>query len=139
MNPSFWKRFFLAAAVFNFGAALGFAIPARACLRLLFGLENPEPAVLFLYWLFLLMVGLMGIGYGLVGLDIRKNRAFVQVGALGKILAVSASLWAWQAGIAGTAAVMALSGDIVWAVMFCVFLAKTGGLFSMETRIAAEG
>ncbi len=135
MNALFWKRVFLAAAAFSFAVVLSLGIPAAAGLELLFGLRNPGPLTVLIYRLFLLMVALFGAGYGLVALDIRKNRGFVQLGVVGKLAVLAAGLHAYLNGMMTGFALLALAGDLVWVVLFLVFLVKSGGLTALETRL----
>ncbi len=135
MNTAFWKYLFLAAAAFNVGMAALFAIVPETGLARLFYLTGPGPAVVLIFRLFLLMVALMGAGYALAGMDIRHNRGFIQIGVLGKAVFVAVTVCSYTQGLVSPLAVAAGSGDIVWAILFAVFLARTGGLFSLETRI----
>jgi hypothetical protein len=122
MSEAFWSRFFWLAGLWNVAAALALAsVPATAC-DLLFRDESVDPLVLFLIQLFALAVAAFGVGYARVGFDVHKNRAVVQIGGACKLILFPMALHAYFNGFGTGLLVALITGDVIWAGFFGVFL-----------------
>ena len=118
-----WRRFFLAAGVFNvFGGVMGFATLERGFSD--HGMELPRyPYALQLLFL---MVIIMGIGYVLVWRDPIRHRGIVWLGLMTKVAGFFMTYWALSSGQMPAAnRLQPLIVDLPWGLAFAVFLWRT--------------
>ena len=120
--PTWMRRALFATAVMNILAAAMFAPPARG-LRALAGMpEGEHPLYLATVGMFVL---LFGLGYLATALAGRADRLFVTLAAAGKASFSSLCVWYWAAGtVSGRAALMS-SADLVFAILFTIWLLET--------------
>lgn len=112
------RRALRASAVFNLGGALLFA--CAGSLGPLAGLPVPVPRV---YTALLAMfVLLFGASYAWLARQPRIDRPLVALAAIGKASAFALTLVSWLLGDVGGRAVVAISGDLVFAVIFAWWL-----------------
>lgn len=117
-----WKLFFALAALNNVavGAAMLIGVDQIAAQMGVTG-----PAASYIVGFAGLVIAIFGVGYALVALDPVGNRPLVVIGALGKASAVLfTSLHALAGHIPPNVYVLGMT-DLVWALIFCVFLQKT--------------
>lgn len=123
-TPNRDKTLFIAAACWNWLAAAGYVLagnPARAH----FGLppsNDPLSAQLFAA-----LVALFGLGYYYVSRDTAKNRAIVKLGIIGKMLVFLIFVYHAATGNIPWTFVIPTLGDVVFAVLFLLFLRRTAG------------
>jgi hypothetical protein len=109
----------LATAVMNVLAAVAF-LPAGAPLRTAAGLpEGGHPFYLASVSMFVLTFGL---GYLWAGMAGRAERLFIALAAIGKSSFVGLLVWFWLAGAVPARAVVLGSADLVFAMLFCLWL-----------------
>ena len=120
-----WMRWaLLATAVMNM---LGFALflPSADSLRQLAGLPQAEhPLYLANIAMFVL---LFGLGYLWAAIAGRAERLFLSLAALGKLSFVGIVVGFWLGGSLPLRAVLAVGGDLVFGVLFLVFLLRDEG------------
>ena len=121
MSEPHWRRVFLVAALFNFAAGLP-ALLAPAWALNTFGMA-PLPDHLFVRATGLL-VATYGIGYWLVSRRLTR-RDLVWLGVVGKLGVVALFTWAWRQGSLPTPAFAVGMGDLLFALLFLVFLATS--------------
>jgi len=119
----FWRLFFFAAAAFNF------CIGGPICFNPGWSHEiaytgNADAATLRFWGDFGFAVLLIGIGYGIVGLDVNRNRGMVWLGVLAKLFDVVTLSSRWYEGLAHTIELIPAVIDGVFAVFFVVFLLR---------------
>ena len=124
MTEKFWKKFFLLAAVWNFlgGGVAFYDLEANARIFYL----TPEAAVhpiLFLnlkilWWTVLTF----GLGYLMVAVNPAKNHGLVALAILGKLAVGYLWVKGYWAGLVSEIAFAGGVGDIIFAVMFVLFL-----------------
>lgn len=116
---TFWRGLFAVAALFNFAvAAAMLAAPAQVAERL----DISGPGGPFAILMTAILIGAFGVGYALVARAPAQNRGIVWIGAIGKLGVVVLAAMQYGAGIvpAGT---FALSlGDLVFVLLFALFL-----------------
>jgi hypothetical protein len=117
-----WRAFFVVAALNNLviGAIMVFDA-GEAAARI--GVTGPAASYIVAFGG--LLVAIFGLAYGLVAWRPLPNRNLVAIGALGKACAVALASWyALAHAIPPTVYQLAL-GDLVFALVFCVFLMGT--------------
>jgi hypothetical protein len=121
-----WSLFLYAAGLWNIGVATQALVPdlhARLFLRGRTTLD--DPVAMFYMQLALGVVGLFGVGYIVVGLNPLENRAIIGLGIAGKVFAFLSLVGVWWREIASDSALVLGFGDLLWAVGFSFFLART--------------
>jgi hypothetical protein len=68
---------------------------------------------------------LFGLGYALVAVAPDRNRGFVQLGVLGKVLVVLGMVQRFVSGVGTRWVLVAALGDLVFAVLYARFLWRT--------------
>jgi hypothetical protein len=120
--------------MWNIGIASQALVPdLHARLLLQSGGPLDEVATFYLQ-LALAVVGLLGVGYIIVGLNPRENRAILGLGIAGKVIALVMLTGIWWRGIANVSALLLGIGDLLWAVGFVVCLATTRAQLSESTH-----
>ncbi|HRD28884.1 MAG TPA: hypothetical protein PLO65_11340 [Caulobacter sp.] len=117
-----WKLVFMVAALFNFAVGLPMLLAPEAMLA---QLGQPVPDDLLMTRLASLLIVVLGIGYGMVARDPAANRPILWLGVLGK---APIPLLVWLSGGAAalaSSAFMLSLGDLAFAALFLVFLART--------------
>ena len=71
------------------------------------------------------LVGAFGYSYLRVAGDPRRFRSFIELGAIGKLLAVTAVTVPWLAGEIGWRLPSLIGGDLVFALLFIDYLRRT--------------
>lgn len=118
----FWKVVFALAAAFNFLVGLPLLLAPVAFYT---ALNQPVPTDLLSVQTSALLISVFGVGYAMVARDPPRNRAIVWLGLLGK---APLPLMVWlqvQAGKAAMSAFQLTLGDLLFAVLFVVFLVRT--------------
>ena len=117
-----WRLFFVVAALNNLGIGAMMLIGAdRAAAQI--GVSGPAAG--YMVGFGGLLVAVFGVAYGLVAYRPLPNRNLVVVGALGKSAAIVLASWhAMQNHIPQNTYLLAM-GDLVFVLIFCIFLAQT--------------
>jgi hypothetical protein len=117
-----WKAVFTLAAVFNFAVGLPLLLAPVAFYS---ALKQPVPTDLLSVQTAALLISVFGVGYAMVARDPVANRPIVWLGLLGK---APLPLMVWlqvQAGKASMSAFQLTLGDLVFSILFLVFLLRT--------------
>ena len=121
MGENFYKRMFLAGALWNVAGGVLIAV-ATPWVFSIAGLHPPDPPVFYDAWLALAIT--FGIGYYMVYRDMFGNKGIVVLGIIGK-LAFSAvfiySMFAFK-GQVPLFFLIPVSGDLVFVVLYWMFL-----------------
>jgi hypothetical protein len=72
-----------------------------------------------------MFIALFGWCYFLVALDPVKNRPFISVGAIGKLLAIVCAVVPWLSGTIQMKPPLLLAGDLILALLFLDYLWRT--------------
>jgi len=118
------RKLFTVAAIFNFLVALGLLF-GRPLVGPLFGLDPASGTNLVFLYLTGMFVALFGYSYLRIAQDPRRYRPFIELGIVGKLLAVCGATWPWLAGDVGWRIPFLAGGDLVFAVLFIQFLRLT--------------
>lgn len=116
-----WRFVFVAAALFNLAVGLPavvapqLAVSSTAVTDLL--------AVRLLGW----MIAVFGIGYTLVALAPLRHRGIVVLGIIGKAGVIGLTWWLAARGEAALATAQLALGDLLFVVLFSLFLYRTRG------------
>lgn len=126
-TTSRWSLLFWSAAAYNLiGASSPLLLP-QLFSSLFF--VSPPPTLSVVASLHLqfawFSVLLFGLGYGLVALNPACNRGIVFLAILGKLYVGVLFFLRWQQGFLKVSALLGGLGDVVFAVLFAVFLFKT--------------
>ena len=119
MQPKTARIIFYTAALFNWGAVLLF-LPALGIARQL-GID-PAPTGTIFEEVALAAVFAFGVGYWMVGNAPDRHRGIVQIGLAGKLMVVAIVVAHYLAGSASLAMTAVVSGDLIYAVLFILFL-----------------
>lgn len=112
------------AAAFNFSVGLGLLF-LRAWLAPILRLDQVEGANLVFVNIVGGLIVVFGYAYVLVARDPVRYRPYIPLGVLGKLVAVVAVLIPWFAGQVFWTLPMLASVDVVFAVLFLLFLRRT--------------
>lgn len=117
----FWRWYFLAGGIWNVLAGGVFStLPDHAFPVLT---DHPgDGASWFVLQLLCLAIVFFGVGYVVVGLDIRKNHAFVGVGAVAKVSLFALTAYGYGRGVCTLPMLVLTTGDLAWALAFSAFL-----------------
>ena len=121
MSPQKTRVLFRLAALFNWSAVV-FFLPA---LGLADRLGRGAPTDTAFEHLGIGAIALFGLGYWMVGSAPEKNRGIVQLGLLGKVVAIALVAGHYLAGNVSLPLALVVSGDVVFAVLFARYLATT--------------
>jgi hypothetical protein len=117
-RPTYYKRMFYAAAIFNWLAAA--ATLAKIALPSLIPIDSPfDP---FGGQVFALMVAVYGYAYFLVGRDPTRNDGIVRMGIVGKLFIFVLFLAHAIGGTFPFALMIPAFGDVIFAFLFLEFL-----------------
>jgi hypothetical protein len=115
------RLLFRTAALFNW-AAVAFFLPA---LGLANRLGRGAPSDTAFEHLGIGAIALFGLGYWMVASAPEQNRGIVQLGLLGKIVAIVLVVGHYLAGNVSLPLALVVSGDVIFAVLFARYLAAT--------------
>jgi hypothetical protein len=121
LSPQKIQILFRSAALFNWAAAVFFLPVLGLADRLGYG----GPTGTVFEHLGLGFIALFGLGYWMVASAPEQNRGIVQLGLLGKSLAVALVVGHYVAGNVSAPLALVVSGDVVFAVLFARYLATT--------------
>ena len=117
--PTWMRRTLFATAAMNCVAALGF-LPSARFARVAAGLPEEAPAV------YLLTIGmfilLFGVGYLWTALSGRAERLFIALSAAGKLTFFGMLATLWATGTLSIKAPVAAAPDLVFGLLFLVWL-----------------
>lgn len=121
---AFYRKFFLFATFWNFGAGLLGVVSLNFNLKLFYGVSGYAADYLFTlhyynFWLFILI---MGVGFFFVSKDVTRNYAMAVVGILGKTAAVAVWVYYYFTGQANWMVLVASAGDLLLVVVFIIYL-----------------
>jgi hypothetical protein len=119
---SFWRIVFALAAVFN----LAIGVSLAAAPDMIYAQGGQEPAADYFYARTAgLLIAVFGIGYAMVAVQPARNRAIVWLGVIGKACMPVLS-WSYvQAGLVGITSFYLSLGDLMFVILFAVFLWRT--------------
>lgn len=122
--PPWMRRTLFVTAVANGVAAAAFVPSARA-LRALAGFpEGEHPLYLTTAGMFVLLFGLAYLAAAVRG---RADRVFIAIAAAGKLTFVALLVWFWGIGMLPARAPLLGSADLVFGILFLVWLYDPGG------------
>jgi hypothetical protein len=121
LSPQRIRILFRTAALFNWSAVVFFLPILGLADRLGHGAPTGTP----FEHIGIGAVGLFGLGYWMVASAPEQNRGIVQLGLLGKVLAVALVVGHYLAGNVSLPLALVVSGDVVFAVLFARYLATT--------------
>jgi len=116
-TDAYARKLFGNAAMFNFVVALALLF-LRPWLAPLVRLDPVAGTNLVFVYLSAMLIGVFGYMY-------LRFRTFIELGVIGKLLAVGAVTWPWLAGDIGWQLPLLVSGDVVFALLFIGFLRRT--------------
>lgn len=127
MRDRSYSRMFLLAALWNVLAAVAGLIFYQFQLQLFFGSEAHTECFYqaFFCRVAITAVLIFGIGYYMVSRKTTSNRGFVWLGALGKLSLFCAFTCLFITGKVTAIAFAVALGDLVWAILFLMFLIRT--------------
>jgi hypothetical protein len=120
------RRLFGTAAAANFTVGLSFLLLPRPLTSLL-ALDPLIGSNHFFYYLSASLIVLFGWAYLRIAQEPRRYRSLIEIGAIGKLLAVGTATWCWLAGELTPRLPLLISGDLVFAALFIDFLRRTRG------------
>ena len=130
--PTWMRRALFATAGMNILAAAAF-VPVARPLRAVLGFpEAGHPLYLLTVGMFILTFGL---GYLWAAATGRAERLFITLAAIGKLSFFTTLVGYWVAGALPFRAALAGAGDLVFGVLFVVWLLQ-GGTFMRASRRA---
>ena len=124
-KKEYYKKLFLIAAIWNWIVSISLIILSLVAPDIVtsFGVQKP-PSFSFLQMLFLL-VGIFGIGFYIVYLDIESNRGIIQMAVFEKISFFVVFLIYFTLGEVGAPVLLLVSVDLIFGLLFIEFLLKS--------------
>ncbi len=120
--PTWMRNAMFATAGMNILGAALFA-PSAGALRAVAGFpEGENPLYLATVTMFVL---LFGLGYLWAAAAGRADRLFITIAAVGKLSFFSLLVWFWAAGAVSIRAPLVGTGDLVFGILFAVWLYGT--------------
>lgn len=118
----YYKYLFLLASVWNWAVSISLLILSLLAPNIItdFGVEIP-PSLVFLQMLFVL-VGIFGIGFFLVYMDITSNHGIVQMSVLEKFSFFLVFLIYFVIGDVGILVLLLVIVDLIFGILFIEFL-----------------
>lgn len=117
-----WRVFFAVAAFFNFAVATAMlVVPARMAPHLSIGGAG-APYVTATVGI---LIGAFGIGYAMVANSPSRHRGIVWIGMVGKLGIAAVAMLQFAAAIIPFNYFVLGMGDLVFAIMFGLFLRRT--------------
>jgi len=118
----YYKYLFLLAAIWNWIVTISFLILSFVApdVLSLFGVEIP-PSLAFLQMLFIL-IGIFGVGFFIIYLDIESNHGIVQMSVLEKLSFFVVFLIYFIIGDVGILVLMLIIVDLIFGLLFIEFL-----------------
>jgi hypothetical protein len=87
---------------------------------------DPAPGTnRFLLYMTAFLVAMFGYAYLRIAADPRRYRSFIELGVIGKLLAVTAATLPWLGGEVGWQLPFLIGGDLVFALLFLDYLRRT--------------
>jgi hypothetical protein len=123
-TTSYAGMLFGTAAFANFAVAFA-VLFLRPTWAPLVGLDPITGTNLVFMYLAAFMIATFGYAYARIAQDPRRFRPFIELGAIGKLLAVAATTGPWLAGQIGWQIPFVVGGDLVFALLFIDFLRRT--------------
>ncbi len=123
MSPSYTRLLFVSGAIFNLLAGLPFLI-APEFMAALMGLELNATAAMFLQLTFALVV-VFGWVYWMIARDPVRNRPYILLGIILKLLVVAIFFGHWLSGNIPWQLPALASGDIFYALLFWLYYRRT--------------
>jgi len=117
-------RLFGTAAAANFSVGLSLLF-LRKHVEPLLGLDPITGTNLVFFYLSGTLIVTFGYAYLRIALDPRTWHSVIQLGAIGKLLAVASAAWPWLAGEVGGRLPLLASIDLVFALLFIHYLRRT--------------
>jgi hypothetical protein len=115
-----------------FGVSAAFNLAVGGALLLLrptllgrLGFDPVEGSNIVIANLTAMFIMLFGYCYALVAFDPVKNRPFISVGAVGKLLAIGCAVVPWLSGQIAMKPPPLLAGDLILAILFLDYLRRT--------------
>lgn len=115
------RRLFGVAAMFNLGVASGMLF-ARDQVGPLLALDAATGSNLQVANLAAALIAVFGYAYWRAALDPRRYRAYIELGVIGKLLAIVAVAIPWLKGAAGWQLPALAVGDLLFAALFIHYL-----------------
>jgi hypothetical protein len=120
-NHTAARWLFGTAAIFNLSVAAALLL-LRSWLMPILNLDPIEGSNAVMLNLTACFVGLFGYAFALVASDPLKYKPFIQLGAIGKMLAVAWVLAPWFMGKVPAALPVFIVADLIYALLFIAFL-----------------
>ena len=121
---SYARRLFGTAAFFNVVVALALLF-LRPVLGPLVGLDPVAGTNRVFLYMTAFLIGTFGYAYLRIAGDPHRFRPFIELGTIGKLLAVTAVTWPWLMGEIRWQLPLIVGGDAVFALLFLDFLRRT--------------
>jgi hypothetical protein len=124
---SYARKLFGFAAACNFAVAFGFLF-LRPVLHPLLPLDPVTGTNRVFFYLTAFLVAAFGYAYLRVAQDPRRYRPLIEIGVIGKALAVTAAAIPWLDGGIGWQLPALLGGDLLFVLLFLDYLRRTAGV-----------
>jgi len=137
MTDSFYKKMFFLAGIWNILIALTGLIATDFSVALFFGADAVTENFLAVlhYRFFVIVVLIFGAGYIMVSVDLMLNRGIVWLGLFSKLILFAFYIYYYMADKATLLAMVALTGDLLWAFIFLLFIHQTRNRVKVNTIV----
>lgn len=127
MSDNFFIKVFFLGALWNICLGLAGILFYDLTITLFFGAEAVSHDLVssLFYRLFMAAIIIFGIGYYIVSRDLSRNRAVLWLGLAGKITLFIVFTVLFVTGNATILAILTLTGDLAWSILFLLFLWQT--------------
>jgi len=127
ISNDLWQKMFFLGSLWNIGIGLIGLCFYNFAITMFFGAEavTDNLLVLIFFRFFIIAVMLFGIGYYVVSRDLSGNRALVWLGLIAKLIIFFTFVYYYALGQATWFSVFAVSGDLLFSILFIMFLYQT--------------
>jgi hypothetical protein len=122
-----FSRMFVLAGLWNIGIGLTGACATDFSVALFFGPGAVTDAFLaaLSFKLFMVAITVFGVGYYMVSRDLTMNRGIIWLGLACKMILFFLFNYLFFTGRATILAVLTVTGDFIWSLLFILFLYQT--------------
>lgn len=117
-----WKVLFFFGGLFNVGLGLYFMLNLERGMELFTTYKTAEPHALYVFFLFWVAITAIGLSFWQVTYNLRSNRAWLRLISPGKAAFCAIMIYGYLNNLASWLAVLIGVCDMLWGIVFILFL-----------------
>ena len=117
-----WKVLLFFAGLYNVGLGLYFMLNREKGMELFTTYKTAEPHTLYIFLLFWMTGTAIGLSFWQVTYNLRSNRAWLSLISVGKAAFCAVMIYGYLNNLASRLAVLIGVCDLLWGIVFVLFL-----------------